>query len=132
MIDVVYFSSVSKQTERFVEKLGLDRVHKIPLTKGDGDLVVNRPYILITPTYGAGNGHRPVPPQVVRFLNNKSNRELLRGVVGGGNRNYGKFYGYASDMIAQKCNVPLLGKFEVFGLPGEAEDIKRKIENFEQ
>lgn len=130
MIDVVYFSSVSGQTHRFVEKLGLDRVHRIPISRGDEALTVDRPYILITPTYGAGNGHRPVPPQVVRFLNNEDNRTLLRGVIGGGNRNYGNYFCYAGELISKKCDVPLLGKFEVFGLPGEAEEMKTRIDNF--
>lgn len=129
MIDVVYFSSVSGQTERFVNKLGLDRVHKIPVTRGDEELRINVPYILITPTYGAGNGHRPVPPQVVRFLNNEENRSFIRGVIGGGNRNYGKYFCYAGEIISKKCNVPLLGKFEVFGLPGEAEEMKKRIDS---
>lgn len=129
MIDIVYFSSVSGQTERFVNKLELDRVHKIPITRGDEDLTVSKPYVLITPTYGAGNGHRPVPPQVVRFLNNEQNRSLLRGVIGGGNRNYGTYFCYAGEVISKKCNVPLLGKFEVFGLPGEAEEIQKRIES---
>ena len=128
MIDVVYFSSVSGQTERFVRKLGLDRVHKIPLRRGDGELRVDSPYVLITPTYGAGNGDRPVPPQVIRFLNNEGNRSMIRGVVGGGNRNYGKFFCYASEVVSKKCSVPLIGKFEVFGLPGEAEEIREAID----
>ena len=129
MIDIVYFSSVSRQTQGFVNKQGLVRVHKIPLTRGDGELTVSNPYILITPTYGAGNGHRPVPPQVVKFLNNEQNRSLIRGVIGGGNRNYGTYFCYAGEIISKKCNVPLLGKFEVFGLPGEAEEMKKRIES---
>lgn len=129
MLDLVYFSSVSRQTERFVEKLGDVTVHKIPLRRGDEELLVSSPFVLITPTYGAGNGYRPVPPQVIKFLNNETNRSLIRGVVGGGNRNYGKFFCYAGEIISKKCNVPLLGKFEVFGLPGEAEEIREAIED---
>lgn len=128
MIDVVYFSSVSGQTERFVNKLSGFTLHKIPLLRSEEPLEVSAPYVLITPTYGAGKTDKAVPPQVIRFLNNKNNRELMRGVVAGGNRNYGKYYCYAGEVISKKSNVPFLGTFEVFGLPGEAEDIQRELE----
>lgn len=127
MIDIVYFSSVSGQTERFVRKVDPEVSYRIPLVRGEEHLRVDKPYVLITPTYGAGRDHRAVPPQVIKFLNDEHNRSLIRGVVAGGNRNYGKYFCYAADVIASKCNVPILGKFEVFGLPGEAEEIRSKI-----
>lgn len=129
MIDVVYFSSVSGQTAKFVGKLGLPTAYRLPLRKADDELVVSAPYVLITPTYGAGKAHRSVPPQVIRFLNNKDNRDLIRGVVAGGNRNYGSFFCYAAEVISTKCNVPVLGRFEITGLPGEAEEIKKRIDS---
>lgn len=129
MIDVVYFSSVSGQTERFIKKLNAPVVHRIPLRKSDGFLSVSAPYVLITPTYGAGNGHRPVPPQVIRFLNDETNRTFLRGVVGGGNRNYGKYFCKAAQEVSEKCKVPFIGSFEVFGLPGEEDIIREAIED---
>lgn len=128
MIDVVYFSSVSGQTERFVRKLDVPHSYRIPLRRGDEPLKVDSPYVLITPTYGAGRDHKAVPPQVIKFLNDPDNRKYMRGVVAGGNKNYGKYFCYAADVIAEKCNVPVLGKFEIFGLPGEAEDIQKEIE----
>ena len=93
--------------------------------------MVSSPYILITPSYGAGTIHRSVPPQVIRFLNHEPNRVLMRGVVGAGNRNYGEKFGWAGEFISRKCNVPLLGKFEVFGLPGEAETIREAIDHID-
>ena len=77
---------------------------------------------------GRGTNRGAVPKQVIRFLNNEDNRSKIRGVVGGGNRNYGKFFCYASEVVSKKCSVPLIGKFEVFGLPGEAEEIREAID----
>lgn len=53
MSHLVYFSSVSENTHRFVEKLKWpeDRVTRIPL---HGRIEVNEPYVLILPTYGGG------------------------------------------------------------------------------
>lgn len=50
---VVYFSSVSENTHRFVTKLGM-RALRIPVTRGEEPLTVDEPFVLITPTYGGG------------------------------------------------------------------------------
>ncbi|WP_432491503.1 class Ib ribonucleoside-diphosphate reductase assembly flavoprotein NrdI [Kineococcus auxinigenes] len=120
-LDVVYFSSVSGNTHRFVEKLGLP-AHRIPLRAGDGHLSVTRPYVLIVPTYGGGGGAGAVPKQVVRFLNDPANRALVRGAIGAGNTNFGTHYAVAGDVVAAKCRVPHLYRFELFGTP---EDVRR-------
>ena len=62
---VVYFSSATQNTRRFVDKLGL-RSARIPLHRRDEPLVVDEPYVLICPTYGGGASisgdlSRPVP-----------------------------------------------------------------------
>ena len=58
MVHVVYFSSTSENTRRFVEKLGVD-AQRIPLRASEPALGVDRPYVLIVPTYGGGNGQGP-------------------------------------------------------------------------
>ena len=82
---VVYFSSVTDNTHRFVQKLDLPNV-RIPLRLKDEPLIVNEPYVLVCPTYGGGvsltgENSRPVPRQVIRFLNNEHNRSFIRAVV---------------------------------------------------
>ena len=131
-MDIVYFSSVSGQTHKFVGKLDGYTAYRLPLRKTDPEVHVSAPYVLVTPTYGAGRGHKSVPPQVIQFLNDSTNRSLLRGVVAGGNRNYGAYFGHAADVISEKCEVPILGKFEITGFPGDAETIMNRIENIEQ
>ena len=51
---LVYFSSVSGNTARFIEKLGMPAV-RIPL-QGEESPVVDEPFVLVTPTYGGGKG----------------------------------------------------------------------------
>jgi len=55
MSRLVYFSSVSGYTARFVEKLGRD-ADRIPLYPSEPFLHVDEPYVLFLPTYGGGNG----------------------------------------------------------------------------
>lgn len=127
---IIYFSNVSEYTKRFVEKLDR-RGSRIPIhAKKDGELYAQAPYVLFVPTYGDGSVKRSVPPQVKRFLNNSSNRDLLRGVIAAGNLNFGKKYGRAGEVIAHKCKVPLLTKFELLGTPEDVERVNRELEEF--
>lgn len=48
--NLVYFSSVSENTHRFVQKLGIPAI-RIPL---HGRIEVDHPYVLLLPTYGGG------------------------------------------------------------------------------
>jgi protein involved in ribonucleotide reduction len=118
---LVYFSSVSGNTHRFVQKLEIP-AKRLPLTSRDPFLKVTEPYVLVVPTYGGGNEGGAVPKQVIKFLNDEDNRGLLRGVIAAGNTNFGQAYCIAGPIIAQKCAVPYLYGFE---LMGTAEDVQR-------
>lgn len=113
---IVYFSSLSGNTHHFVETLGFE-AHRIPLSPKDPELRIDEPYVLIVPTYAGDDGSGAVPKQVIRFLNNPDNRKHLIGVIAGGNKNFGIYYGYAGDVISKKCKVPLLYRFELRGTP---------------
>jgi protein involved in ribonucleotide reduction len=129
---LVYFSSVSGNTARFIEKLGMRSV-RIPLHAADAPLTVDEPYVLVTPTYGGGQGRGTekgaVPKQVIRFLNDTGNRSLLRGVISAGNTNFGAAFCLAGEIISRKCSVPHLYRLEMFGTP---DDVARVSEGLEQ
>jgi protein involved in ribonucleotide reduction len=120
MSSLIYFSSASDNTHRFVQKLGLE-AQRIPLKPTDPFLHASEPYVLILPTYGGGNEGGAVPKQVIKFLNDEDNRALIRGVIAAGNTNFGEAYCIAGDIIAAKCRVPYLYGFE---LMGTAEDVR--------
>lgn len=128
---VVYFSSATENTKRFVEKLGLPS-QRIPLRRNDPELNVDEPYVLICPTYGGGvsvtgGNSRPVPGQVIRFLNNEGNRSLIRGVIAAGNSNFGADYCLAGKVIADKCKVPYLYRFELMGSAEDVAHVRRQL-----
>ena len=128
---LVYFSSVSGNTHRFVEKLGMD-AHRIPLRRTEDPLVMDEEYVLIVPTYGGGNEGGAVPKQVIRFLNDKRNRDLIRGVITAGNTNFGEAYCIAGDIISHKCHVPHMYRFELLGTPRDVRAVTHGLEEFWQ
>ena len=132
-VRVVYFSSVSENTHKFVQKLGLPAV-RIPLK---GAIEVREPYVLILPTYGGGKANGPdpdaggyVPKQVIAFLNNKDNRSLIRGVIAAGNTNFGAEFCYAGDVVSRKCGVPFLYRFELMGTVEDVEAVRAGLADF--
>ncbi|WP_084101753.1 class Ib ribonucleoside-diphosphate reductase assembly flavoprotein NrdI [Demequina sp. NBRC 110051] len=123
MASLVYFSSSSGNTHRFVEKLGVP-AERIPLLPTEAPLKVDEPYVLVLPTYGGGNGKGAVPKQVIKFLNDEHNRSYIRGVISAGNTNFGAAYCIAGDIVAQKCHVPHLYRFELFGTQDDVTAVR--------
>ena len=131
MTNLVYFSSVSGNTKRFIEKLGRP-ADRIPLHARDEALHADEPFVLVVPTYGGGDGKGAVPKQVIKFLNDERNRALIRGVISAGNTNFGSAYCLAGDIIAAKCKVPHLYRFEVFGTPDDVRAVDDGLDAFWQ
>ncbi|MFI5663671.1 class Ib ribonucleoside-diphosphate reductase assembly flavoprotein NrdI [Streptomyces sp. NPDC051684] len=130
MSGLVYFSSVSENTKRFVERLDLPAV-RIPLhPHREGMPVVTDPYVLVVPTYGGGERAGAVPKQVIRFLNIEANRALLRGVIASGNTNFGVDYCLAGRVISAKCSVPELYRFELLGTDRDVRAVREGLERF--
>lgn len=126
---LVYFSSASGNTARFVDKLHLPAA-RIPMKLKAPELHVSEPYVLITPTYGGGDIARAVPRQVIRFLNDEQNRRLLRGVITSGNTNFGAAFCCAGPVIASKCHVPELYRFELLGTSRDVEKVRNGLTDF--
>lgn len=122
---IVYYSSRSGNTERFIYKLDIPS-ERIPIT---GELPqIRHPYVLIIPTYSDGTGRGAVPKKVRDFLS--EDHSMLMGVIAGGNRNFGEFFGYAGNVISRRFSVPLLYKFELSGTPEDVLNVNRGIPRF--
>jgi protein involved in ribonucleotide reduction len=128
MGDLVYFSTRSENTHRFVTKLGLS-ASRIPLRAEEG-LKAAAPFVLVVPTYCGEDGKGAVPKQVIRFLNDADNRSNLRGVIAAGNSNFGTTFGIAGDVISAKCGVPYLYRFELLGTAEDVANVKDGLERF--
>ena len=125
---IVYFSSRSENTHRFVAKLALPAV-RIP-TSPEQAIAINDPFVLIVPTYAGNGGRGAVPKQVIGRLNDAENRKNIRGVIAAGNSNFGATYGLAGDIISTKCQVPYLYRFELLGTQDDVANVRQGLERF--
>ncbi|EPE7490408.1 class Ib ribonucleoside-diphosphate reductase assembly flavoprotein NrdI [Cronobacter universalis] len=130
MSALIYFSSRSENTHRFIARLGLPAA-RIPLEDRER-LRADEPYILVVPSYGGGGTAGAVPRQVIQFLNDEHNRALLRGVIAAGNRNFGEGFCRAGDVIARKCQVPFLYRFELMGTGQDIDNVRKGVSEFWQ
>ncbi|MDO4794607.1 MAG: class Ib ribonucleoside-diphosphate reductase assembly flavoprotein NrdI [Brachymonas sp.] len=126
---LIYFSSASGNTERFVSRLGLPAA-RIPISPQQPAPEPLEPFVLICPTYADGQGRGAVAKPVIHFLNDARRRALLRGVIGTGNRNFGHLFAHAGRVIADKCQVPLLYRFELAGTETDIACVRRGLATF--
>ncbi len=115
---IVYFS-LTGQTRRFVKKLALSSYEINPANPFEE---IHEPYILIVPTYDS-----EVTEVVNDFIDYKSNRTNLKGVAGGGNRNFADLYIYTAKDIARDYQTPLLFDFEFNGTTEDVENFKKVV-----
>jgi len=126
---LVYFSSRSGNTARFVARLGLV-ANRIPIEAEAPMPAPRTPFVLISPTYADGMGRGAVHKQVIRFLNDPETRQYLRGVIAGGNRNFGALFASAGDVISKKCGVPVLYRFELAGTETDIARVSEGLDKF--
>ena len=129
MAGLVYFSSRSENTRRFVERLGVKAL-RLPVDAAEEPPEVEEPFVLVSPTYGGGGEKGAVPKPVIRFLNNPRNRSLIRGVIAAGNTNFGSGYADPGTIIAAKCAVPFLYRFELLGTDEDVDNVRQGLERF--
>lgn len=128
--DLVFFSSVSENTRRFVDRLDRPAL-RIPLRpRVEGLIRIARPFVLVVPTYGGGERAGAVPKQVISFLNDPANRALIRGVITAGNTNFGEHYCLAGPVISAKCGVPELYRFELLGTQRDVDHVNNGLTRF--
>lgn len=111
---IVYFSGTG-QTEKLVNKINPDNSFETLRVK-TGKEVINRDYILITPTYMKGE----MPVQIKKLINNN---HPPKEVIGTGNKQWGKFFCGAGRTISNMFNIPLIAKVEQSGHFNEVENI---------
>jgi protein involved in ribonucleotide reduction len=116
---LVVYDSRTGNVEKFIKKIGS------PSVRISSGLEITEPFVLVTYTTGFGL----IPPSTGDFL--KRCKYFMLGVASSGNRNWGKNFGKAADLISNSFNVPLLAKFELFGTDRDVENFRLGVSSLE-
>lgn len=125
---IVYYSTSSGNVHRFVkmlEEMSGYKTIRIPKKAREEMPVVDEPYCLIVPTYKGGDSLvdvdlDTVPKQVVKFLENKTNRDNAKVVSVSGNINFIEDYCIAGTQIEKTYGIPYRHRFEMSGTHHDA------------
>ncbi|PZR53584.1 class Ib ribonucleoside-diphosphate reductase assembly flavoprotein NrdI [Xylanimonas oleitrophica] len=87
------------------------------------------PWVLVTPSYKTGNPDNDTIPEAVRrFLDDPVTRRRLVGVMGSGNRNFGRHYQAAARQVAAASGRPVLLELELQGTRWDVEEARRVLD----
>lgn len=127
---VVYFSSSTENTRRFVDKVGIPSV-RLPVVRKDPPVKGDAPYVLIVPSYGGGRMEpkHAIPKQVMTFLKDPESIDNCVGVISSGNMNFGEAYLIAGKLLSEKLKVPFLYGFELLGTSTDVDRVREGITN---
>ena len=117
-MNLAYYS-ITGQTKRFVDKLGIDGYE---ITDADPFYKMDRSFILIVPSYDDD-----MMDPVIDFLQYEDNAKNCVGVAGGGNRNFNTLYNHTAKDIAAALNVPVVFEFEFNGTTKDVENFKKVV-----
>lgn len=115
----VVYLSLTGQTRKFVNKLDWP---SFEVTPQNAFTEMNEPFIVVAPTYEI---------EATEYLNDLietgNNRAYLKGVAGGGNRNFNTLFCFTAKNLAAAYNVPLLHCFEFQGTDYDVQLLKEKV-----
>ncbi|ANZ99052.1 class Ib ribonucleoside-diphosphate reductase assembly flavoprotein NrdI [Carnobacterium divergens] len=120
---IVYFS-LTGQTRRFVKKLGLDS-YEVNATNPFQP--IEEDYIVVAPTYDI-----EVTEIINDFIEYGDNQQHLKGVAGGGNRNFADLFVFTAKDLAKLYNVPMIFEFEFSGTDQDVINFKKEVEQIER
>ena len=131
---LVYFSSRSENTRRFVERLGCDAL-RLPIDGTEETPEVEAPFVLVSILK-----HLIIPVIVIGTSGTAGMIRRLRAnppppaqkiaVVHGDYRTGNFLQDGAGKIIADKCSVPLLYRFELLGTQEDVAAVRQGLERF--
>lgn len=117
----VVYMSLTGQTRKFVQKLNMDFLE---ITLDNAFQEIHEPYVVVAPTY-----EKEATSILNDFIETGNNRAYLKGVAGGGNRNFNTLFCFTAKDLAQDYQVPLLHLFEFQGSEYDIQVFKEKVNN---
>lgn len=120
----VVFFTLTGQTRKFVNKLGLE---SIELDPSNPFISVDTDYIIIAPSY-----EKEATDIIEDFIETDNNISNCKGVVGGGNRNFADLFCFTARDLAVDYDLPYIHELEFQGSINDVNAVLESIECFEK
>lgn len=104
-----------------MDKLDFD---SLELNHNDPFVEMDRDFVLILPTYSD-----TITDIMSKFVEYKDNKKYLKGIIGGGEKNFGRDYIFSPKDLAKRHSVPLIFDFEKSGNDIDVEKFKKEVRN---
>ncbi|NEW66496.1 class Ib ribonucleoside-diphosphate reductase assembly flavoprotein NrdI [Carnobacteriaceae bacterium zg-84] len=115
----VVYMSMTGQTKKFVKKLEMD---SLEITMSNAFQEIYEPYVVVAPTYEI-----EATSILNDFIETGNNQAYLKGIAGGGNRNFNTLFCFTAKDLAEQYQVPILHMFEFQGSNYDVEYFKEKV-----
>lgn len=115
----VVFISITGQTKKFVKKLDMDILE---ITLDNAFTEIYEPYVVVVPTYEI-----EATSIINDFIETGNNISYLKGVAGGGNRNFNTLFCFTARDLSKKYNVPVIHEFEFQGSINDVNKFKEEV-----
>lgn len=119
---LVAYISLTGNTRRFVDKLNMD---SLEVNQMNPYVEVGEDYVFILPTYSDS-----LTDIAVEFIEYKDNKKYLKGVIGGGEKNFGINYIFSAKDLSKRLDTPLIFNFEKSGNNQDVENFKKEVEKY--
>lgn len=120
---LLVYMSLSGQTRKFVKKTGMP---SLEITATDPFIKVDEDYLIIVPTYDI-----QVTEIMNDFIEHEDNLKHLKGVLGGGNRNFAELFCFTAKDLCEEYDVPLLHMFEFQGSKNDLQKLREEVDKIE-
>lgn len=120
---LVYYTKTGN-TKRFVDKInGYESIELSPI---DPFIALNKPYILVIPSYEP-NVLPEIYETLVDFFEINGNVELCVGTFAGGNLNFNDKFGITAKWVKKKYNIPIIRMFEFQGGNRDVAELEKHL-----
>lgn len=120
---LVYYTKTGN-TKRFVDKInGYESIELSPI---DPFITLNKPYILVIPSYEP-NVLPEIYETLVDFFEINDNVVLCAGTFSGGNLNFNDKFGVTAKWIKKKYNIPIIRMFEFQGGDRDVAELEKQL-----
>lgn len=118
---LVVFISLTGNTRRFINKLDME---SLEVQQMNPEVEIDRDFVFILPTYSD-----TLTDIASEFIEYKDNIKYLKGIIGGGEKNFGRDYIFSAKDLAKRHDVPLIFNFEKSGNGEDVNNFKKEVQN---